>query len=437
MKTNGWGLALGALMLSAAWPAEARTVMFEHCDGYGTPTSDGDGMTKEATVLFGLIGTLGSAGNTRRSTPVLGEQGIQNCDQALGDARLTDKHWLRRASLLRARAVHNLALGRPDEALADLDRATAAVRTPDDPFIKRSIVLGIRFVRGAALAMKGNHSDATKIVGEIETARPFDRRVGLASIAVLGDDRSVFDGLTLAQSLARLDPRVTGLMYTDSFNRADFKTVVELYPHIKAFTRTGDIGVSRAVEKIQDAVSDREEIKFGAESAGRLAYAFAALGRMDEARSVLSKARNDLKNATPAPIPNAAVGVKEGWKARLNREIADSLIAAAKISAERLDGWERSVVLRGAIETEEPAKAAGLVQQAPVMAPGVALDMLRVMQRRLPEDQELKTVLASVEAKNSQPAQITNKEAKLLFESLPHTEVGKRVATYKKRTAIS
>ncbi len=76
MKNFRRALVAGALVACAAQPLSAKTLIYNQCDGYGTPSGDGDGMTKPATQLFGLIGTLGSAGNTRRSTPELGAQGF-------------------------------------------------------------------------------------------------------------------------------------------------------------------------------------------------------------------------------------------------------------------------------------------------------------------------------------------------------------------------
>ena len=161
-----WPLRASVALACALAPsvAMASPQPFQLCDGYGTPTENGDGMTKEARGLFGLFAPLGSAGNTRRSTPSLGASGMAACDEALADPRLLDKHWLRRASLIRARAMHDLAASNPDQALIDLDRAQAAIRTPDDPYIRRSLGLGIKLVRAFALRSKGDMAGATAIL---------------------------------------------------------------------------------------------------------------------------------------------------------------------------------------------------------------------------------------------------------------------------------
>jgi len=421
-----------ALLCWSTGAQAASPTFYQACDGYGSPTRTGDGMTKEATGLFGLIGTLGSAGNTRRTTPPLGASGITACDAALADARLIDNHWLRRASLLRARAVHDLAASRPDDALKDLDRAVAAIRDPNDLFVKRSMLLGIDFVRGYALALKGDRAGAIRLIAAAEAQRPFDRQLALAALAILGDDRAVINQVSLAQELARLDPRMIDILFQSAFDRGEFAAAVTLYPHLKAPVRSGDIGVNRWEERVQDAKKDIEELKFAADRGGRFAYALAALGRTAEAKGALDKARADLAAATPALLPPPEAGQKEGSKDRFKRNLNTQIIRSSLVAGEKLDAWASLVSLRIEIAGLEPDVAKQRVLATKIPAAGVGLDLLKLMQTKFPADKELDSVIAGYEAKLATPAPATEKEAELVFKALPHTEIATRVNSYRK-----
>jgi hypothetical protein len=421
-----------ALLLCSTAANAASPTYFQACDGYGSPTKGGDGMTKEATALFGLIATLGSAGNTRRSTPALGSAGVIACDQALADVRLIDKHWLRRASLLRARALHDLAASQPDEALNDLDRAVATVREPNDPFVKRSMLLGIDFVRGYALALKGDRAGATRLITQVQAQRPFDRALALASLAILGDDHALVGQKPLTEEVARLDPRLIDIIFQSAFDRGEFDKVIIIHPHLKAPVRSGDIGVDRWAERIQDARKDAEELAFAADRGGRLAYAWAALGRPDEAKAALARARAELAAATPSVLPPPPAGEKEGTSARIKRNLNDQVIRASLTANSRLDTWAKFVALRSEIVGLAPDAAKERILAEKVPAAGVGLDLLKLMKTKTPDDPGLQSVIAQYQARLDMPSPITPKEAPLVFKALPHTELASRVATYRK-----
>ncbi len=431
MKNFRRALVAGALVSCAAQPVSAKTLIYNQCDGYGTPSGDGDGMTKPATQLFGLIGTLGSAGNTRRSTPELGAQGIAACDQALADERLSDNYWLRRASLLRARAVHDLAVGKPADALADLDKASAAIRTPDDHFVRRSMTLGIDFVRGIALIAKGDRDRGLALIDSIHAQRPFDRRLSLAALAILNDDTSKL-GETIAHDTAKLDPRFVSIIYESAFNRGDFAAVVALYPQLKAPTKTGDIGISKWETRVQDARRDAETIAFAAKSGGMYAYSLAALGRMDEARAALADARSRANMATPAEMPPVPEGEKEGTKASIQRSMNTLLLNTGRKSVQLVDAWGKIIDLRAALATSDSAKASEDILHAKIPARGVAFDLVHQIALKSPNDEKMKSLAAEIDAAQKAPPKIDAQLTKLVFEAIPHAEIAQRVATYRK-----
>ena len=433
MKFN---VVAGACLLASATSVVAQSRSdFEACDGYGSPTGNGDGMTKEATGLFGLIAVLGSSGNTRRSTPDLGAGGIAACDRALADPRLVDKHWLRKASLLRARAIQNLAASKPDQAIADLDRAATATRQPDDPFIKRSMVLGMDVVRGYALAQKGDSEAGRKMVMLAQQQRPYDRSLGLAIMAMLVDDETSGEGLESIQSVARLDPRVIDLVFQMAFERGDFPRAIEIYPQIRPMTRTGDIGVSRAERNVQDFKKDLEVIRFSINRAGQLAYAHAALGQASEAKAAIERGRAALATAIPAVLPPLAVGEKEGSRRQLDRIINGQLVKAGSIGADHLTTWSTLAVLRLEAAALPAPDAKARIGQARIPKDGglgVTLDLTKLLLAKDPADKKIAATLAEFKVARSALSPITESDARLVFNALPHTEIAKRVASFRK-----
>lgn len=428
-------LAGGCLLVSAASAAAESPTFYQACDGYGSPTATGDGMTKEATGLFGLIAVLGSSGNTRRSTPPLGAAGIAACDRALSDARLVDKHWLRRASLLRARAIHDLADAKTDQGLADLGRATAATRLPDDPFIKRSMILGIDVVRAYALAQKGDRATARRIATEAQRQRPFDRALGLAIMALLVDHEASPESLSAIHSVARLDPRLIDLLFQLAFERGDFRAAIAIYPHIRPMTRPGDVGISRAERNVQEFKKELEEIRFSVDRAGQLAYAFAALGQATESKAAIDRGRTVLAASIPAALPPLAAGQKEGSRRQLDRMINANLVKAGALGADRLTSWSSLAVLRLEADLLGPAEAKARIEQAKIPSSGgvgVSYDLAKLIRAKDPADEKITTLINQFEAAKAAPPKISADDAELLFNALPHTEIAKRVNGFRK-----
>lgn len=178
--------ALAAVPLSAAVPTQ-----FVSCDGYGAPNEHGDGITKEATGFLGIFRPEPGRGDTRLVGTVFSRAGIAACDAALDDTRLAPAYWMRRVSLIRARAIHRLAMGDDAGALADLDAASTIAREHPDPLFDRSLGLGIRLFRAFALAELGKKQEAAADLDAIADARPFagglQRSTGLIRLMATGD----------------------------------------------------------------------------------------------------------------------------------------------------------------------------------------------------------------------------------------------------------
>lgn len=421
-----------AALACLAWtmPAAAKSPTFyADCDGYGSPTENGDGMTKEARGLFGLFAPLGSAGNTRRSTPNLGAHGVQACDQALADSRLLAKHWRRKVSLLRARAVHDLAAGNDAQALADLARAEAAAEDPADPFYRRSLGLGNRIVRAYALRRSGRQEEALKLAAEILAERPYNRQIAVAVIAIIGDPMTEIGGETAGRLAARLEPRLIDILFRSAFDRRDFDQAIALHPQLTLPVVAGDIGVGRNVERLQAARNEAFDLLYKGERQGRLAYALAATGRTDEARRQIEDARKYLAANTPAVPPATA---EESGKQKQARLRIGFVALGATQGGKMVDEWSRLVEWRIAVDRGEARRVLAEANPASLPVNGAHLDLLLALKRALPGEAGLDPAIAAIEGKLRPQDSGRGEEVKLLFGSLPHAEIEQRVAAFKR-----
>ncbi len=419
-------LAAAFILVSASGAKAADSDPFRSCDGYGPPTGHGDGMIKETFGLFAA--TL----NTRRTTPLLGGVGVEACDRALADSRLRPDQWRRRVSLIRARAIHDLAAGKEGDALADLDKAEAAAQDAADPFYKRSLGLGIELVRAYALAQTGRMTDAEKLLSEVVRTRPFNRQILFAAMAVTIDPRSAVGGVPIGESLARLDPRTIDLLYLAAFDAEDFAQAIALQPQLVPPSRPLDRGGKGLWIRMQEVQNLAAEYGFTAERRARLAYALVATGRTEEAKREIEAAKAYLAAKTPAAFPPLAAGETPTTETMDDRTLNRIVIDALRPVQTSLEDWQKLIDWR--LEIEQPGGAqkvlAGLT---PLSLPitGAQLDFLVAMRRHIGEDRGLDQSIANARERLS-PHHDRGLEVKLLFEGLPHAEVQQRIPAYRK-----
>ncbi len=166
---------------------EADAVYFDGCDGYGPARKSGDGMTVVATQQFGLHPMLEvKEGDTVRRTPEFGVQGIAYCGAALSDLQEFPQFWMRKVSLLRARALHRFTVGDVAGAEADLDAAEASATIPSDPFYERSLKLALAFERAYFLSRTGHQGDAETLAMSTWAERPYSREVTYSAVIAIG-----------------------------------------------------------------------------------------------------------------------------------------------------------------------------------------------------------------------------------------------------------
>lgn len=200
MKPLGKAAAFAAAIV-AAQPALASDKQdFATCDGRKHPGRQDDGMRGEASTPGYQFAFL-------RSTPQPGPV-IAACTTALASPRLLPTQSLRRAHLLRARAVAYLEAHDPAKALADLDSADAAVAgLRNEPFYRRSMGVSIVLLRALAKAETGDGEAAAALAREAAAARPYAMSVQFVAAAVIQSTRPIGEPSPSPwDGLVRLEP---------------------------------------------------------------------------------------------------------------------------------------------------------------------------------------------------------------------------------------
>lgn len=184
---------------------------FDGCDGYGAARKSGDGMTVTALEVFGIHPMLeAKSGDTVRRTPQFGVTGIADCGAALSDLQRYPQFWMRKVSLLRARALHRFASGDTAGAEADLASAEASAVNPSDPFYARSLKLALAFEHAYFLSRTGRQSEAEAAAMAAWETRPYSRQTTYSAIVALGSGANTVALAKLNERLAALDPEGHG-----------------------------------------------------------------------------------------------------------------------------------------------------------------------------------------------------------------------------------
>jgi hypothetical protein len=423
MSRNVVAAVAAAIVCAVPATAAPRATHFQNCDGFLQPPKPKNLLQ----TLFLVKG--GSIGAQRLTNIALGRNGVTACDTALVDPLLTDGDWMRRVSLLQARAVHQLASGQTEAALADLAKAEAAAREPNDPYYRRSIGLGNDIVRAFALRAQERHGEADALIEKVLKERPYNRQIAIALLALTPDLTAVVAGEPALLPVARLQPKLIDTIFAEHFRRRDFAAMAALFQHLQPPTRTLDRG---AVSRLStDLAEDRNELVsalFMAERHAELAYARAALGDAAGARAELTRAESSVNQIRA--LPPVPTGEKEGKKARTVRLMNTLAVGAAAKHKERLAQWKEMVELRIKVgEGETPDS----FEQLPKLIPNpAALDLLISIHARRPDFAGADGVIAELEKKTASEPFQRSEALQLLWAGLPYSEAAEKISTFRK-----
>ena len=284
----------------------ADPTLFKACDGYGAPNENGDGMTEMANGFLGLFVPEPASGNTSLATPVFTSRGIAACDAALANAtRLLPIYHLRRANLLRARAIHKLSGGDTPGARADLDAADVEGALAKEPLYDRSMGLGSRFLRAYLALQAGRKDEVLTLVQQAQAMRPYVYRVQqTGSVLALVASR---DGAAYYATLDRqaaLYPEVRRSLMRIAADRMDWDKVITIRQMIDLTPPAPKQG-GFLVQNYDWVVAGLFVDRIGLDEL--TAFALAASGKNAEAKALMAEIAQRLEPLN-ADLPKTAEG---------------------------------------------------------------------------------------------------------------------------------
>ncbi|MCJ2188134.1 tetratricopeptide repeat protein [Novosphingobium beihaiensis] len=299
MKWLMGGSATLLLAITCGTAAHASdTDIFAGCDGYGKPGKSADGLGSPAnTIRYGFYAS-GSAQST-----------IAACDAALSHRKLLPKQGLRRAHLLRARAIAHLKSNELSKALVDIDLAGEAAggSNKDDALYLRSMAVSLDLLRALTYAQMGNSDEALRLARQSVAARPYSLEVQRVTAHLLlthGEHDSI--AKASMQMASKLDPDFADYLLTILGFTGNFKAMAELsLPPAPEIPEHTDDAQSSNLAALNRKLSARSQIPNGM----MLAYARAATGDVAGARRDMEevKARFAKLSASTAD-PDAQTG---------------------------------------------------------------------------------------------------------------------------------
>lgn len=318
-------------------PQPATAADYPACDGYPVPNPKKKLKPGETQPEHRGWGGLGPNYGIRQRS--FGVQGSAACERTLADPMLVPEFRNRRLSLLRARALHELAEKSDATALATLDEFDAFHATFATPEELAASRLGSDALRAVALYRTKKAADAQKLLDSIVARRPFSPSVRRLASAI----RLLFDtdrGNRIAQlrEQASYNPNMLRLMLMIALQTGDFEDAA-LYAEQISF----DLPKNRGGWTLSgDADRKYEEIEGRAAIRGARAYALLASGKIEQSAIELKGAREEVAFAVEPPPPRP-----DGRKQpkRVEEDYRRRVAAGDKATAV-LDDWSRAIALR-------------------------------------------------------------------------------------------
>ena len=433
MKKNSREVWIGLIALgflaaaSGRAAASTNAAAYTGCDGYGAATDLDDGMVSESANLFRLF-TFHSAIPTDKQLTARGSAGIMDCDDALAD--LPAKHWMRKVSLLRARALHQLDAGNAPGALSDLDLADATAAGHTETFYARSLGVGLDIVRAYALRRSGDQAKADATALKAFRERPYNRQTGASALLAIGINADPAAVQEIKRGVARLVPTAIDSLFQDAYYDGRFADMIAIYPQLVAPKEIGDVNISSSERAERDWRDLRTAALFWASRTGLYAYALATTGRSADARAAMQSARDKLAADTAPPLPLDAKRAKDPEEASLWQGSVDIRARAAAEAKPILDELALLVERRIAVSEGHAADVEKTFRTEHVPLNMAGLELLDAIALSLPKKMR-PPVLPSVANRKSLDSQRAIAFDKggvgSLFRTLPDTENASRV----------
>lgn len=348
LLTGSMALLLGAACTTTA-NAASETDIFAGCDGHGKPGKSADGLSAPANTMRMDFYASGSVQST-----------IAACNQALAHPKLLPTQGLRRARLLRARAIAQLQAKELPEALADLDLASAAAGNGDsDLLYRRSMAVSLDLLRALVYDQMGNRVEAMRLARKSAAARPYSLEVQhVAAHLLLTHGEHDSTAKAIVQSASQLDPDFADYQITVLGFSGDFKAMAELtLPPAPDTPVPSEGATSPSLSKLQYTLANRAQITNGM----LLAYARAATGDIAGARRDMTEVK-----ARFAKLSASAVSA----------EVQTNLFQPY---VELVASYEMRIEARIAVHEGRATEAANRVDGARMPLDSVSLDLLKAI----------------------------------------------------------
>ena len=252
---------------------------------------------------------------------------------------LVPEFWGRRASLLRARALHEMSEKGDVVALDTLDAVDTLYAANVGGDLLASMKLGSDALRAVVLYRTKKTADAEKMLVSINERRPFSASVRRLTSSI----RMLFDAdrgkrIARLREQAPFNPGTLRLMLMMALQGGDFENALLYADQISFDLPKGRGGWTL----VGDAERKYDEITLRAMIRGGRAYSLLALGRTEESAAEFKGARDEVSFAIepPAPLPD---GRKHSKKVQQDYE---KRVAAGDRATATLDDWARAIALR-------------------------------------------------------------------------------------------
>lgn len=431
VKERVWGFAAvsALLVIGAAHADGATSEQYRACDGYGAASSEGDGMTEYATYLF--IFSPPGMGNTDRARTRLSIDGVLACNAAISD--LSDKHWMRKLSLLRARAIHYMAYNSMPEAMKDLDAADAiAAEHAGDAFFARSLGWGLSLTRAYAVRRMGEQAKSTELALSALALRPYNRQTAYTALLAMGPYAGEEAIQKVETALARFVPDEIDNLYIRAIDTGRFADAIALYPQLVPPQEIGDLYLRSndyAGRQWRDFLNAQ---RFWSSRAGAYAYALLATGKPAEARAALQAERDRLARATEPPPPLDAKKAKDSEAVALQQGTLDARARALAECTKIIDEWTRIMDLRTKVDEGKVDEVIAAVRAEPLPKSGVSVEFLDALEAHIPKGKKPSTALSAKlrDALLSERPDVRMAPPEEFLNDLPEAETASRRPDY-------
>ena len=305
---------IGFACIAVPSAVSAGPADFPVCDGYRAPTKSFDFVSLETWM----------SESAAKKDYRIGKPGLISCDIALQDPLLLPQYSRRKANLLQAKAIHQIATMDLQGALVSLEQSDVLGRPQSDGLFQGSIGIGNQAVRAYALNQLGRKEEARAELDSIIRARPYSpEMVDLTNrLSILLDSRPE---TRLARIMAQI-PLEPGKLFTAfvlNLEAQNYTEAARIGPMVSF-----DLPKARG-NWVLTGIAERQYdlIRFRAVFDGVVAYTMVAAGQEAAAKTRLAEAHSDLTEAAAEP-PTPAGGGKLSKK--VIAEYERRKLAAAK-----------------------------------------------------------------------------------------------------------